>query len=352
MIAARGDARAMNGPVKTESRCGGQEPLSKLLTAIVLTFNEEANLESCLRSIPPDVETFVVDSGSEDRTQEIARMHGAHVIVHPYENHAAQWAWAITHCPIRTPWILALDADFVVSEELAKKLRSSLHDIPGRVNGIYVRHFYRFGGGLVRFGGQKKYWLRLVRHGEAVPDRGDLVDFRFVVRGDTLAWKEGVVEYNRKDDDISVWIAKQDKFALRLAVEEELRVRGLHGWDGKPRLFGNTDQRVAWLRDRWTQLPLFVRPVLYFLFRYIIAGGFLDGRAGFLYHLLQGLWLRILVDVKRSELQELALSDEMLKMFAKNMLRMATGSTRAVAATILAGCVPERKPVDVMCGDE
>src|SRR5262249_55850277 len=132
--------------------------------------------------------------------------------------------------------------------------------------------------------------------------------------------------YNRKDDDISTWITKQDKFSLRLAVEEELRRRGIHNWDRTPRFFGTVDERFAWLRDRWLKLPLFARPVLYFAYRYVIAGGFLDGRAGFLYHALQGFWLRLVVDWKTIQLRGMELDDKALQKFADVMFKSNSGS--------------------------
>lgn len=308
-----------------------------LVTAIVLTFNEEKNVEHCLESIRSLRHKFVVDSGSTDRTVEICRLHGLEPVQHTYVNHASQWQWALSALPIKTPWVLALDADFIVTPELLSRLSDTLPTIGGDIAGIYVRHRYRFGWGEIRYGGTKQSWLRIIRHGRAEPDTGDLVDFRFVVDGKVVIWSEAVLEYNRNDDDISVWIGKQDKFALRLATEEELRRRRLHGWSGSPRLFGNTDERFAWLRDRWLWLPLFCRPFLYFVYRYILALGFLDGRAGFLYHALQGFWLRLLVDWKTVELRQLQLDDSQLVEFSRVMLRTRGGSVPQVAEMLKPG---------------
>jgi hypothetical protein len=139
----------------------------------------------------------------------------------------------------------------------------------------------------------KRFWLALIRHGRAKVETGDLVDFRFVVDGRVVLWPEAIFEYNRNDDDISVWIAKQDKYALRMAVEEELRRRKLRGWARKPRLFGNPDERFTWLRDRWLWMPLFLRPVV--------------------------------------ELRNLGIDDKRLQEFARAMLATRTGSVQQVA---------------------
>ena len=286
---------------------------SSTISAIVLAHNEQDNIRHCLASVVDVMPIYVVDSGSSDNTLSICQKYTKQIAYHPYDNHASQWAWALDNTPFKTTWILVLDADFVVSPELRARIERELHAVPDDIAGIYVQHRYRFAGGTIRYGGTKRYWLRLVRSGRARPDRGDLVDFRFVVDGRTIKWREIVLEYNRKDDDSAVWLRKQEKFALRLAVEEELRRRGLHTWEAKPDLLGNADQRFAWLRDRWLTMPLFVRPFLYFLYRYVIAGGFLDGRAGLIYHIFQGLWLRLLVDWKTIELRWLDMDDATLE---------------------------------------
>lgn len=311
------------------------KPLRDVVTAVVLAYNEEENLAACLDSLCGKFNVFVVDSGSTDRTLQIAEERNAKVVQHPYSSHASQWAWALSELPIETPWVLALDADFVVMPELLKRMEGELNKLPEEVAGIYVRHYYRFAGGVIRFGGTKQFWLRLVRRGRAKPDLSDLVDFRFAVEGTTLRWREGVTEWNRKDDDISTWIKKQDIFALRLAVEEELRRNGALSWEGRPAFYGNTDQRIAWLRDRWLMLPLFVRPCIYFIYRYVLTGGFLDGRAGFLYHFLQGMWLRVLVDVKTIELRRAGLTPGDLERLAKIMLSTRSGSVRQLLVELV-----------------
>jgi glycosyltransferase involved in cell wall biosynthesis len=296
------------------------------LSAVVLTHNEAPNIRRCLESVGDMCEVFVVDSGSDDRTVEICREYTSNIQTHAYANHASQWQWALQNLPLTTGWVLALDADFTVTPELKARIMAELGSLPANVAGVYVRHLYVFGGSVIRFGGTKQYWLRVIRRGSARPDLSDLVDFRFVVDGDVVRWQEAVVEDNHHDRDISTWLRKQDKFSLRLAVEEELRRAGEHAWQVRPTLLGSTDERFAWLRDRWLSMPLFLRPVLYFVYRYVLAGGFLDGRAGFLYHALQGFWLRLLVDWKIDQLRAARVTPVELESLAKLMLETRSGS--------------------------
>jgi len=161
-----------------------------------------------------------------------------------------------------------------------------------------------------------------------------LVDFRFNFSGRTEEWREPVIEYNRHDDDFSVWLQKQDKFSLRLAVETELRQRKLLGWEGRPNLGGNPDERMMWMRDVFLRFPLFARGFAYFLYRYVVRLGFLDGRAGFLYHFLQGWWLRTAIDWKIVHLRRLKLSDSELLSFRDAMLAVRSGSIETVLGSI------------------
>ena len=104
----------------------------------------------------------------------------------------------------------------MATESLKHQISKNLPQLSNNVDGVYVLHRYVFGGKQIRFGGTKKYWLRIVRSGRARADQSDLVDFRFVVPGKTVQFDGIVLEYNVHDDDISFWVRKQDKFSIRL----------------------------------------------------------------------------------------------------------------------------------------
>ena len=70
-----------------------------------------------------------------------------------------------------------------------------------------------------------------------------------------------------------------------------------------PSLFGTPDQRILWLKERWYGMPLYVRPFIYFFYRYILRLGFLDGKEGFVFHFLQAFWYRLLVDMNLDDLR-------------------------------------------------
>src|SRR5439155_10843283 len=97
------------------------------LSLVILTYNEEKNLPACLASLKGlECEIFVVDSGSTDRTREIATAAGAQVLEHPFKNYSAQRNWAQQNLPIRTEWVLHLDADERLTPELVTEIRERL----------------------------------------------------------------------------------------------------------------------------------------------------------------------------------------------------------------------------------
>jgi glycosyltransferase involved in cell wall biosynthesis len=268
------------------------------LSILVLTFNEEANVEACLASVCGWADDIVVlDSGSTDRTLAICSAFGASTTFHPYVDHRSQMEWGITGVPWKHAWLLLLDADNVVSTELKGEIDALLKsDDPG-INGYYNPHEHYFRNRRVR--GLKANWLRLIRRGSVRVDESELVDFRLIVEGRTGSLTGAIVETNQKELDIDFWIDKHQKFARRMAVEEVLRREHLLEWskDIQPRLGGNSDERTIWFKNHWYRMPLYVRPFLYFLYRYFVRLGFLDGWNGFVYHFLQAFWFRLLVDI-------------------------------------------------------
>jgi hypothetical protein len=88
-----------------------------------------------------------------------------------------------------------------------------------------------------------------------------------------------------------------------LQAKEQL-ARAAAGTSGtRAALFGTPDERVLWLKQVWDGLPLYWRPALYFVYRYVLRLGFLDGREGFVFHVLQAFWYRLLVDINVDELR-------------------------------------------------
>ena len=246
----------------------------------------------------------MVDSGSTDLTLDIAERY-ARVAHHAFQTHSLQWKWALENLPFSSDWILALDADQRLTPELAAELQFLLSqgNIPDDVNGFYLNRRQIFKGQWIRHGGYyPKYLLKLFRGSKVQLDLRDLVDHHFYVPGRSLKLRHDLLEDNQKENNISFWIEKHNRYA-RLLAQEELEPRISAQRLLQPALFGSPDQRVLWRKHLWSRCPSYIRPVLYFVHRYFFRLGFLDGKQGFVFHFLQAFWFRLLVDINLEELK-------------------------------------------------
>ena len=273
---------------------------------IILTFNEEVHLPRLLESIKElNAPIFILDSGSTDATLSIAEAYKAKVIYNKFENHPKQWHFALTNFKIQTEWIIGLDADQIVTPELKQKLELfNENTVSKEVNGIYFNRKNYFRGRWIKHGGYfPKYLLKMFRKGYGHSDLNENMDHRFVIEGKTEVWKKGfLVEENTKENDISFWLAKHNKYSDLVAEEEVERIQKLRLQHTTRKLLGNPDERIAFLKNIWWKLPLYWRPCIYFIYRFFFQLGFLDGKEGRIFHFLQGFWFRIIVDIKIEEL--------------------------------------------------
>jgi glycosyltransferase involved in cell wall biosynthesis len=274
---------------------------------IILTFNEEIHLPRLLVSIATfNAPIYVLDSGSTDKTLEICKEFGVEVKTNKFENHPKQWYAALKTFEIKTPWIIALDADQLVTPELQQQLKNFKNEDFRDINGIYFNRKNIFKGKWLRYGGYyPKYLLKMFRTGVGYSDLNENMDHRFIVPGKTAIWKKGhIIEENLKENKIKFWIDKHNRYSDLVAEEELQRQRSLRSQTNKPSLFGSPDQRTAFMKKYWWQMPLYIRPFLYFFYRYFIQLGILDGKNGFVFHFLQAFWFRLLVDIKIDEMNK------------------------------------------------
>lgn len=282
-----------------------KDRLNTEFSFIVLTYNEEMHLPRLLRSISGlDAPVFVLDSGSTDQTVAIAEKAGAEVLQHAFENHPKQWDFALNVFNIQSPWVICLDADQVVTPQLLEKLQKFRDIDHSDVNGIYFNRRNFFKGRWIKHGGYSPFYLlKMIRYGTGYSDLNENMDHRLIVSGKTLVWKDGVIlEENLKENEISFWIDKHNRYSTLLAHEEVERLQKIRSQTLNPRFWGSPDERTARLKQIWWRLPRYVRPSIYFFYRMVIQLGILDGQTGIIFHFLQAFWFRLIVDIKISEL--------------------------------------------------
>lgn len=277
------------------------------VTLLVTTRNEAANIERCLRSAHLFIgQIFVIDSESEDETVSIARAY-AEVMNLPYDHSKIiPWIyqWGLDNLPIRNEWVMILEADQMLTQALKLELEQLFSRPSIRENGFYVRRQQVFRGKALRFGGYgSKYMLKLFRRaaGELDPEE---TDTRVYVKGEVGRLRSPIIEENRKEDAILFYLQKHLRYADVFAREELQRRETGSRWKQQPRLFGTPDQRVLWLKQLFFGLPLYIRPFIYFFYRYVILLGFLDGKQGAIFHFMQAFWFRLVWDIRLEELKK------------------------------------------------
>ena len=255
-----------------------------LITVIILTKNEEKNIEAAVDSARKIADRIVVvDSGSNDNTVSLAEKSGAEVYTHEWPGHAKQINWALDNCGIDTPWVFRLDADERISDALAEEIQTKLPT--AAADGFEMRWRIYFMGKWIKHGGtHKPYFLRLFRYGKGRCEE-KLMDEHIIVDGTVEKLTSDLVHYDYKGLD--AWLTKHIWYSsLELQMyETQSELTG-----------GNVAQKEK--RRLYYRLPLFLRARLYYWYRYYIQMGFLDGKEGKIFAFLQAYWYRFLVDAK------------------------------------------------------
>ncbi|HUI06647.1 MAG TPA: glycosyltransferase family 2 protein [Verrucomicrobiae bacterium] len=167
------------------------------LSVAIITMNEERNLPRCLESVRGlAAEIVVIDSGSTDKTQELARQHGARVEVHPWQGHVAQKSHALRRCT--QPWVLNLDADEALSPELAASIRALFAGSGPNEDGFWVNRRTFYLGDWIRHAWYPEWRLRLVRR-ERADVRGLDPHERLLVDGPTARLQGDLLHYSFRD---------------------------------------------------------------------------------------------------------------------------------------------------------
>ena len=278
------------------------------LTVIILTKNEEKNIEKCIRSLQDLPKRIVlIDSYSTDSTAELARSLGAEVVEHPFESHAAQFNWALENICLDTEWIMRLDADEELLPELVAELNERLSALPETVTGMILRRRVYFLGRWLKHGGKyPELLLRVFRRGHGRSEMRQMDEHLVVLDGECVTSKHDFLDNNQKS--LEWWIAKHNWYSNKevldcLGQEDDGSVDG-GASSGQARAM-----RVI-KKHGYYKLPRFFRAHLYFIYRYYFRLGFLDGKEGKIYTFLQAYWYRFLVDAKLYECEKLGIAPD------------------------------------------
>lgn len=272
------------------------------ITVIILTMNEEKNISRCINSVLDFAKSiYVVDSGSSDNTCQIAQNLGGKVFTHEFIDYATQYNWALENLPIRTKWVMRLDADEQITDELKHELceKMVLHE-NDNINGFVIKLKNFFMGRFLYHGGVYPFKkLMVFKNGFGKIEQRKMDEHTILSEGEAIELVNDALHYDFKDLDS--YIKKHNWYASREAQDYIENMSGV----------GIDDLAEGQLKTRrkekklYYKLPMFLRPFLLFVFRYIFQFGFADGLPGLIYSFLGVWWYRFLVDAKIYEYQKL-----------------------------------------------
>jgi glycosyltransferase involved in cell wall biosynthesis len=266
------------------------------ISILILTLNEEANIEAVLDSVAGFDDIVVLDSLSTDRTVELARCRGVRVEQRAFDNWAAHHNWALATIAFRYPWIFYLDADERMTPALAEEIRAIAADPHEERVGFYCGRDNFFLGRLIRRCYPPVPILRFYRPPFVTYERIANVTTR--VAGSVGHLGNRFLHFSFSKG-LTEWIDKHNKYSQGEAIEavmsrerDTVRVRDLV--DSNPVARRAALKRLAW------RLPF--RPQLKFLWLYVGCRGFLDGWPGYVYCRLQATY-EYFIDLKVKEIR-------------------------------------------------
>jgi len=252
------------------------------LTAIVLTQDEEINIRECLKTLAWADDVVVVDSGSRDRTIEIARHERPDVRIfsHGFKDFGDQRNWALDNAQSPHEWILFVDADERIPADCAEAIQHAVRGAGGLVGFFLCARTY-FLGRWIRHSTMFPSWqLRLLRRG-AVRFQKEGHGQREVAGG-PLGYIETPYDHFGFSKGLEAWIARHNRYSTEeIELIHRLRTEPLNILDA----FGPPVARRRFLKRLAARIG--GRPVMRFVYLYFLRGGWLDGRPGLLYCLLR-----------------------------------------------------------------
>jgi len=254
---------------------------SCMISVLIPTFNEARNISDCIATVAGWAdEIVVVDSGSSDATQELARRHGERIVLFEWNGRLPRKKnWALENVRWANEWVFILDADERIGSELAHEIQSVIKD-PG-IDGYFINRRFYFLERWIRHCGYYPSWnLRLFRHQmgryEALTE-GDVlcgdneVHEHLILKGRTSHLHNDMIHLAYPD--IFTWVEKHNRYSN---WEARVEVGGVPGIAGA---IGQTLAAKRRLRNWSRQLPC--RPALRFFYSYVLKRGFLDGYPGY-----------------------------------------------------------------------
>jgi glycosyltransferase involved in cell wall biosynthesis len=264
--------------------------MDQIISVLVLTKNEQQDLPGCLQSVSWCDDVHVYDSISTDETVAIAEKFGATVTQRPFDNWASHQNWGLQNIKFRHPWVFYIDADERMTSELVNSIQAAVTRAGENVAFRVQRRDF-FLGTWLKHVQSSPYYMRLFRPEKMRYER--LVNPISIADG-PVSEVAGFLDHFPFSKGIGHWVDRHNSYS-RFEAQQITSNRQQGGVFSLRKAFFAQDfhERRYHQKELFYRLPL--RPVVKFLILYILKRGFLDGRAGLTYAVLQSIYEYMIV---------------------------------------------------------
>jgi glycosyltransferase involved in cell wall biosynthesis len=274
------------------------------ITVITLTLNEEYHLPDFLDHLRDRVEAiFIVDSLSSDQTVSIALEKGANVIQRPFTNFGDQWNFALRFLPVSTSWVMKLDPDERLTEELFASIKDALTNPDTNKGFGFMRRLWFFGTPLHVLAPVVRVWKAgSCRFSDVIVNEHPIIS-------GSVKMLDGILEHH-DSVDLHAWLDKQNRYSTMEAIASITEA----SLSAEPRLFGSPMERRMFFKKHFFRIPF--RYHIQFIYDFFRRQSFRDGKVGY-------EWTRLRIQITRW--QELKVREMKVTGRRPQLPRAATG---------------------------
>lgn len=267
----------------------------KKIAVIILTYNSDKIIKKTIKAAKKITnEIIILDSYSTDKTLKIAKQLRCKIFKKKFINYSIQRNYIINKCNNKYEWQLHLDADEIVSKKLIEEIKEILK-INKKDNSYLIKRYPFFLKRKLRFGGASN-WHNRFFPSESTKVEETNYDQHFISKLKSKNLR-GII-YDSNIQNLNDWIIAHNRWS-NLSLNDSLKRKNKNVLKGA--LFGNKIERKRFFKNLYLSFPAIPRVLFLFIYKYIFLFGFIDGKPGFYYAVLNSLWFRMIIDAKKYE---------------------------------------------------
>ena len=269
--------------------------MKKKIIIVILTYNSQHIIKNTILSAKKiSKNIIIVDSFSKDNTLKIVKSLNCKIIKRKFISYSNQRNFIIKKLNKSYEWQLHIDSDEIITNKLAESIKQTIN-LNNKNYAYLIKRKVIFMKKQINFGGAENWHLRLFPSGKAIVEK-KIYDQHFISKIEKK-YLSGYLK-DHVTINLSTYILSHNRWS---SLEAKQKLKNKY-YSVKPSLFGNSIERKRFFKILYNYFPFpVIKPILLFLYKYFLLLGFLDGKIGFYYCLLNSLWFRTIIEAKKYE---------------------------------------------------